>query len=47
MTKRSFQLTLAQAGLRQVVQHGRIVGMEGQSLPKQLTGFLILARFES
>jgi hypothetical protein len=41
-----FQLTLAQARLRQMSQRFRIIGMEGSILPQQLSGFLILARFE-
>ena len=46
MTQGLFQLTLAHAGLRHVAQRFRIVGMESKSLPEQLTGFLVLARFE-
>jgi hypothetical protein len=47
MIKGLFQLTLAQAGFRQLAQGFLIVGMEGQSLSEQLTGLLILASFES
>jgi hypothetical protein len=47
MTHGLFNLTLAQAGFRQVAQDLRIVGIKGQSLPQPLTGLLILTRFES
>ncbi len=47
MTRSLFKLTLAQSRLRQLAQRFGIVGMEGESLPQLLTGFLNLARCES